>query len=134
MSYEWHHHHLLCIFFPWWAHVPPAGRTEQTRTFTESDIPYDCMHCGDFSTGFADVTEGWRNMHGERVTRLWIKGVSQPEDESRVTPTATRKNNTHTPDLIDDNKVLTVSLMEHPIRLIDSESEGSEMRLAQRRG
>lgn len=40
----------------------------------------------------------------------------------------------HTPDLIDDNKVLATPLMEHPIRLIDPEGEGSERRLAQRCG
>jgi hypothetical protein len=40
----------------------------------------------------------------------------------------------HTPDLIDDNKVLAISLVEHPIGLIDSESEGSEKCLTQRRG
>lgn len=57
--------------------------------------------------------------------------MSQPGKRVTNHATATRK---HTPDLIDDDKVLAVSLVEHPIGLIDPESEGSERRLTQRRG
>lgn len=40
----------------------------------------------------------------------------------------------YAPDLIDDHKVFAVSLVEHPIGLVDPESEGGKRRLAQRRG